>query len=221
MFGGWAENEENNFWMSYTDLVTGFMIIFMVISLALSLLKGEKKVLESKYAELIGEFEEVFKDQNAIEIADSATIRFTIQDKSLFQLRNHKPTPYFESVLDSFIPLYYSRLETFYNESRDSFTIQEIRIEGHTDSLGDYVNNLITSSARAMEIQKYIVRHDYFKNLDPDFQNFVLSNSIACGYAYTRPLDTAGVSKTSMEQIYDADRSRRVEFRVLIEYNEK
>lgn len=221
MFGGWTDNEENNFWMSYTDLVTGFMIIFIVISLTISLLKTEESFLESKYTELIGEFETIFKEQPAIEVADSATIRFSIKNEQLFEPSNHKPTTYFKGILNEFIPLYYGQLEALYREERDFFTIKEIRIEGHTDTIGDYVNNLITSSARALEIQKYIVRHDYFKNLNPTFQEFVLGNSIACGYAYTRPLDIAGSSITAEDQIYDPDKSRRVEFRVLFEYNKK
>lgn len=221
MFGGWTDQEENNFWMSYTDLVTGFMIIFMIISLSLSLLSEEERTIASKYTELINEFEAAFQQQAAVEVADSATIRFTIQDRQLFQSNNHKPTRNFTDILDEFIPIYYGKIEELYRERQDSFLIKEIRIEGHTDTVGDYINNLITSSARSLEIQKYIVRSEYFDTLDVAFKEFVRSNSIACGYAYTRPLDNEGKSIRSEDQIYDPDKSRRVEFRVLFEYKEQ
>ncbi|WP_020534894.1 OmpA/MotB family protein [Lewinella cohaerens] len=222
MFGGWEDNGQDSSWMSYTDLMTGLLIIFIITALSLSLLKTDEDVIASKYEELVDDFSVLFEDNPTISIADSASIRFTIGDKA-FDENEHKPTEAFREVLDKFIPAYYRQLQDIYENGRDSFVIQEIRIEGHTDSVGEYINNLVISSARALEIQKYIVRHPFFKDsLDSNFKAFALRNSIPVGYAYTRPLNLQGETITNMQKEgYSPEKSRRVEFRVLIDYLEK
>ena len=219
MFGGWEENDNGNTWMSYTDLMTGLLVIFIIVALALSLLKTDEKILANRYADLIEDFSQLFNETPTVSVADSATIRFTLPNKA-FDESKHKPTSDFQEVLDYFIPAYYGKLQDIYLSEKDSFLIREIRVEGHTDSVDNYIKNLVISSARALEIQKYVVRHPFFKDsLTDEFKDFVLSHSIPVGYAYTRPLNQEGESISSVESNdYSLERSRRVEFRVLIEY---
>lgn len=219
MFGAWNEESSDNSWMSYTDLMTGLLVIFLITTLSLSILKTDEDILANKYTTLVQDFEILFEDEPSIIVADSATIRFTLNENA-FDTDKHKPTENLTAILDEFIPKYYSKLQNLFLTNKDSFLIQEIRIEGHTDSIGKYTDNLSVSSGRALAIQKYIVRHDYFNDsLEGTFQAFLYRNTIPVGYAYTRPLDTDGKSISDNDlQEYSKEKSRRVEFRVLIEY---
>lgn len=221
----WRTPEEpNNYWLSYTDLVTGFMIIFIVIALILFTRTNEKDPLEGKYKELVDVFSKKFWYFPEIEITDQATVRFLIdgsQESPLFRLTKSSPTTYFRGVLDKFVPLYYEEVFQLFKNSQDSFRIKEIRIEGHTDSKGDYLTNLELSSNRAFKVQAYVLRHPFFFSIDPEFEEFIKQNSIACGYSFSRLLDAEGRLTSESKGLEAADQSRRVEFRLMLEYIEQ
>ena len=210
--------EEHNFWISYTDLVTGFMIIFIVLTLILFYRQNEENPVDAKYKELTEAFEEEFKDVPEIEIADNATIRFVAQPgKELFVQNEYDLSPYFQKLLIQFIPGYIKRLENLYTASVDSVRIKEIRIEGHTDSKGRYITNLKFSSGRAQATQSFILKSHNFKSLSSGFQDFIRKNSIAVGYSESRLLDSYGNFIDQSKMPEDQNKSRRVEFRVLLE----
>lgn len=230
------DNEpEQNYWISYTDLVTGFMIIFIIIALVLfnrpeptpqkptpipPPTTDTFKVVTvlGKYEELSQVFEEKLSDYEEIFVADSATIRFSAVDKELlFVKSDYYPTDYFKKLLDKFLPIYFGEIKKIYKSYSDSINIKELRIEGHTDSSGDYLTNLRYSSGRSQKVQNFILRNDYFKDLDGDLKDFIMRKSVAVGYSESRLLDENGefVSVSGLEE--DESKSRRVEFRILLE----
>lgn len=232
--------EEQSHWISFTDLVSGFMIVFIVVSLvALGQIKPEEKppvpnteavekkdtiatTAEGKYREIVDVFEEQLKGLEAVEIADSATIRFSVKSTSpspLFRQDESRPTSYFRIELDKFVPIYLKVLDTLYQQqATQSFVMREIRIEGHTDPVSDYLYNLELSSKRAFEVQKHILNHDEMSKYDASFKKFMEENSIACGYSFSRTLDRKGkrVDHRNRKSV-DFDKSRRVEFRIILE----
>ena len=221
MFWNNSEQEEHNYWISYTDLVMGLLMAFIVVSMVLFSRDSEKAALDGKYSELVTAFKEKFKDNEGIEVTDDATIRFVLnrtKAKELFTSGDYHPTDYTNKLLEEFIPAYFDEILDIYQPRQDSFEIKELRIEGHTDSEGTYYNNLHFSSGRAVKIQSLILQDQYFQTYPKKFQEFVQQNSIACGYSFSRLLDADGnlVSKSEKEE--DRDRSRRVEFRVILEY---
>jgi outer membrane protein OmpA-like peptidoglycan-associated protein len=96
--------------------------------------------------------------------------------------------------------------------------IREIRIEGHTDSKGEYLDNLNLSSGRALKVQEYILKGLSKRSYTVKFQGFVKRNSIACGYSSSRLLDSTSHHIIQSHLPEDRDKSRRVEFRVILEY---
>ena len=46
------EQQENHFWMSYTDLITGFLIIFIIIMFILYTKNSEQQVVSAAYGEM-------------------------------------------------------------------------------------------------------------------------------------------------------------------------
>jgi outer membrane protein OmpA-like peptidoglycan-associated protein len=229
-------SEDQSYWISFTDLVSGFMVVFIVISL-LSINTVQEKEQEIKepiadttevsgrYKEFVENFQKIIEQRGweAIEIADSATIRFSVRATSpspLFEDGSSTPTIYFDRILYQFIPDYLSELYTLYSK-QDSFSIREIRIEGHTDSRSNYLINLDLSSKRAYAVQQRLFRHPAWEHYDENFKKFVQKNSIACGYSYSRLLDKYGKYSTSPDMVEDRAKSRRVEFRILLDYQNK
>ncbi len=213
--------EPHNYWISYTDLVTGFLILFIVISIILLNRKEGEYTVNATYRELQEGFQEEFSDVANIEVTDEATLRF-ISDQSfgqsLFEINDYHPTGYFMSLLERAIPIYFKKLESVYLRDSAFVKIKEIRIEGHTDSIGAYYHNLKLSADRAGKIQEIILLNPGFQQLDSNFIQFVRQNTISCGYSYSRLLDTEGqLFRPENGGSVDRRRSRRVEFRVLIE----
>jgi len=214
--------EEHNYWISYTDLVMGLLMAFIVISMVLFSRDSEQAALDGKYRELFEVFEEAFSEMEGIEVTDDATVVFVLDDTSeeeLFPSNSHEPTDYLLQLLQDFLPVYYGELFKVYSISNDTFEIKEIRIEGHTDSVGSYYHNLKLSALRAGKIQDHLQYDSTFKSYpDTTFQKFILRNSIVCGYSFTRTVDKDGNYTYLTGKPHDKDRSRRVEFRTILEY---
>lgn len=210
--------QEHDFWLSYTDLVTGFMIIFIVITLILYNNQGEKITIDSKYKELTEKFSTKFENIKEIEITDDATIRFVAdKNEELFESEGYYPTPYFKDLLDEFIPEYIEEVKNIFNEKDSTLFMKEIRIEGHTDSRGKYLTNLGYSSGRAQKTQSYILKHPEFRKNSEKFKEYFQKNSIAVGYSESRLLDEQGVLISNSGREENMEKSRRVEFRILLE----
>lgn len=240
-----TQDETNDFWVSYTDLVTGFMIIFIVTTLLLAnkvekgnsssdeaaalrerntelinridSLKSDlnKRGVAAKYEELVTEFEKMYRDDEDIKVTNDATIRFSVKDNNeLFESGKVELTSYFKNKLYYFIDGYYEQIQLI---NTDSFQVKEIRIEGHTNSEGDYYENLKLSSGRAIKVQQAVLSNKHFQNYPENFQQFVRDNTIAVGYSFSKRLNTNGEIITSDNETEDMNQSKRVEFRVLLE----
>ena len=235
--------ESHSHWISFTDLVTGFMFVFIVVSLiALGQINPPpppdiappepeterepdtvRGTPEGKYKEIVGIFQQHLEGFDAIEIADSATIRFSVKPDSpspLFRPNKSEPTTYFRSILERFVPIYLKEVhQLFAQQDSSGFSIREIRIEGHTDPANEYLYNLGLSSNRALEVQKYILGHREMGKYSAEFQKFMEAYSIACGYSFSRTLDRNGkrVDHQKAEEV-DFNQSRRVELRIILEH---
>jgi outer membrane protein OmpA-like peptidoglycan-associated protein len=231
-----SNQEDNSYWVSFADIFSGFMVVFIAISL-LSIGKTEKKdenlrsngkpPIELKYAEMVDNFRKMIADNNleGVEIADSATIRFYVKSGTkdkLFEEGKTIPTAYFDQLLFKFIPVYIEELYKLYKTNDKVLAIKEIRIEGHTDSRGGYQSNLELSSNRALEVHKKLfILDSFWKKYPADFLEFVQSKSISCGYSYSKRLDQKGNYISISGQKEDYDKSRRVEFRIFLAYKDK
>lgn len=228
MFSNNKKEEDHSYWISFTDLVSGFMMVFIVVSLvALSQIKPTPPTPPPPpppnrgiYQVLIEEFREKLSRKDTVEIADSATIRFTVNEGSkspLFRPTESRPTTYFRGVMDQVIPVFLEELYKIHKNSSDTLKIQEIRIEGHTDPAGDYIFNLNLSSNRALAVQKHLLMSKDLQRYPKEFREFIEKNSMACGYSFSRTLDKNGVFVERDSKNVDYAKSRRVEFRILLE----
>jgi chemotaxis protein MotB len=95
-------------------------------------------------------------------------------------------------------------LDVLFSEEYRSY-VSEILIEGHTDSLGTYLDNLALSQQRALAVASYVLDDDY-RGISADQKRQLRAVVTANGRSFSDPvLDANGFE--------DMDASRRVVFK--------
>ena len=198
---------ENAFALSTGDLMAGLLFIFILLLMGALLQVQEKaeqdEAVVKRYDEiktqLYIDLQEEFKDDLTVwraTIDSTLTVRFQ-EPSMLFDNNEAVLKPHFKEILNDFYPRYIAVLNR--PEYRDN--IEEIRIEGHTDSNGEYFHNMQLSQDRTRAVLQYcmgLMRADQLEWA----RNFITAN----GLSYSHPILRNGVE--------DKDLSRRVEFRV-------
>lgn len=214
----------HNVWMSVSDLMTGLMVIFLFISIAyISRVKKNQNVL-SDYVEtkqkLHDKLVNEFKGDTAkwqMSIGKDLSMKFN-NPNVLFASSSYELTPQFKSILDKFLPKY---LDILINDSLRN-NIQEIRIEGHTDNVkydqydkDPYLANIILSQQRALSVLRYLRSMPSFQKYSPEERRLLEYWFTANGLSYGKSLDVDGKYTLKSGKPIDADKSRRVEFRII------
>lgn len=217
MFERTGKSDESEQWLSVSDLMAGLMVFFLFIAILyiqpLQRIKINIEEIattwelseEQLFQALQEEFSKDLEVWNAELDRDDLTIRFN-SPRVLFDPGQSDVRPTFQRILSDFFPRYLKVLEPFVEQE----LIEEIRIEGHTSSSWGGANE----------------REAYFRNLklSQDRTRSVLEYSLNLESAeiyldWARALITAnGLSSSRLitddNGDEDADRSRRVEFRV-------
>ncbi|MDD2609906.1 MAG: OmpA family protein [Giesbergeria sp.] len=212
-----VDHETSDHWVSVSDLMSGLMMIFLFISIALMrhALIERDKIKEvavayqnnqvALYEALHKEFKKDLEKWNAG--IDKETLSFQFKSPDiLFGTGSFTMTTQFKGVLTEFFPRYMKVLQKF----RQS--INEVRIEGHTSSRWHansseedaYFRNMELSQARTRSVLFFVQSLDAIKAE----QNWIRHNIAAVGLSSSRLV----VSEDGKE---DAEKSRRVTFRVI------
>lgn len=228
---GKDKGEEHNFWMSYTDLMSGFLIVFIICSIVTYNNYSEKKkecerqldsirYLSSLKNQIL-EYKDIFLETDEIKVSfdtQRGSIVLTHKDpsKDLFGKGKHEVKSPLKEYLDNiYIGLVRKtmKLDTMYNNI-------ELRIEGHTDptwntgvyergSDSSFLENLKLSTNRANAVYKQIYNG---KELSNEERDFVKKNMISIGYSFSERVEKNNVGK---EYEYLDPSSRRIEFRII------
>lgn len=219
-------NESN--WISFSDIMTGLMVIFMFIAISyiteIQKKQQERDIVfeefkatkEQLYAELEKEFKDDFKDWE-VELDKDLSIKFTNPDV-LFQSGKSDIRPNFAQILNEFLPRYFNILL----QKKYTDKIAEIRIEGHTDAVpapqydsDPYIGNVKLSQLRSAEVLKYFRDMPYYEELSDSTEQKLQFWLTANGLSYGRTLDSnkqlTAISGNSINNEF----SRRVEFRII------
>ena len=211
------KDQDNEHWVSMSDLMAGLMMVFMFISIAyMHYVRIEKEKIKEVavayenaqlqlYNALDIEFAKDLQDWDAEIDKQTLEVRFKSPDV-LFGLGSTELKPKFKLILDDFFPRYLKVLDNYQEH------ITEVRIEGHTstDWTGTtnpdiaYFNNMALSQGRTRSVLQYV--YD-IKNI-ATHQQWVKSKFAAVGYSSAQPIR----DKTGNE---DPNRSRRVTFKVV------
>lgn len=215
-------------WISFSDLMTGLMVIFMFIAISyISEVSKEqaqqnivfeefKATKDQLFSELQNTFRDDFKEWDMV-LDKDLSIKFTNPDV-LFQPAQVYIRPRFATILDDFLPRYFEVL--LQEKYRDR--IAEIRIEGHTDTKpayrynnDPYIGNVILSQLRSAEVLKYFRQLPFYRNLAKDQERRLQFLTTANGLSYGRTLDENGELTVESNQPANDRLSRRVEFRII------
>lgn len=201
---------EDVFSLSIGDLMASLLMLFslLLISSLFELRQKDKQVqvIAEEFVdqqklialELNREFSKDLDKWGATLDSQRLIIRFKEPD-ILFESGRADLKPRFEEVLEDFFPRYVQVL----NQSNFRSYIEEIRIEGHTDSDGNYWYNMQLAQDRTRTTAEFCIKTLYDANLANWVQKLLTAN----GMSYSHPiLDSLGNE--------DKVASRRVEFRV-------
>jgi len=211
------DHETSDHWVSVSDLMSGLMMVFLFISIALMrhALIERDKIKEvavayqnnqvALYEALMIEFKSDLKRWNAAIDKDTLSFEFKSPD-ILFGLGSAEMRPQFKSVLSDFFPRYMDVLDQFKN------SINEVRIEGHTSSQWNtgfnpeeaYFRNMELSQSRTRSVLLFVQG----LKASPEDQAWIRRNVAAVGLSSSRLV----LDKNGNE---DPERSRRVTFRVI------
>jgi len=203
----YEEREENAFSLSTGDLMAGLLFIFVLLLMGALLQVQEKaeqdeeivKRYDQIKTQLYIDLQEEFKEDLTVwraTIDSTLCVRFQ-EPSMLFDLDKAFLKPKFKEILNDFFPRYIKVL----NRPEYKDNIVEIRIEGHTDSDGEYFHNMELSQNRTRTVLQYC-----FGLMNEDEAGWAKSLITANGLSSSQPIIINGVEDKSL--------SRRVEFRV-------
>ena len=205
-------------WIPLSDLMTGLMVIFLLIAV-MYMLKVEadtdrirniaiayNEIRDGLYVDLHNEFNSDLIRWHAQLIKSDLTIRFT-EPEVLFATGSSDLKPEFKAILSDFFPRYVRILTSPKYRS----SVAEIRIEGHTSSdwtgqtspQDAYFHNMELSQARTRSTLSYVLGLPSVERDRAWLTRYLTAN----GLSSSRPILDANRHE-------DAERSRRVEFRV-------
>jgi outer membrane protein OmpA-like peptidoglycan-associated protein len=227
---GQGKQEQDNEWISISDLMSGLMLIFLFIAIVYlkPLVQEKNQAIEDKaklseiqqsirkiavtwsesesdiYNALRTEFDEDLPRWNAELDKASLTIRFKAPEV-LFDSSSSTLKSGFKAILDDFFPRYLQVLDRYKS------SIDEVRIEGHTSSewainttpLEAYFKNMDLSQQRTRSVLEYALQLPAVSA----FQAWAIHHVTANGLASSHIL----MGENGQE---DFGASRRVEFRV-------
>jgi len=221
-------NSDESNWTSFSDIMTGLMVIFMFISISyiVEVQKKQKErdiifeefkaTKEQLYAELENEFKDDFEEWQ-VELDKDLSIKFTNPDV-LFVSGETNIRPHFAEILNDFLPRYFSILL----QDKYKNKIAEIRIEGHTDAIpaptfdsDPYIGNIILSQQRSAMVLKYFRNMDYYKKLSQQEEQRLQFWITANGLSYGRTLDNDKQLTALTGKPANNTYSRRVEFKII------
>lgn len=211
--------EDNSHFISLSDMMTALMMIFLFISVAI-IHNTQKQTLVVReivaaysdeqtnlYRDFRKEFEKDLSKWQAEINPEDLSIVFT-SPEVLFDTGEDTLKPKFKEMLSDFFPRYIKIIQIH------KAHIQEIRIEGYTDTNGlpgqtlqeSYFYNMKLSQDRTRSVLEYCLGLPNFSSDDFDYLKEVIT---ANGLSFSRLIkDSNGVENKSA--------SRRVEFRVLM-----
>ena len=212
-----TEENEDESWISVSDLMAGLMIMFLFILVTYihGIVKEQESLESSICQDLRKAFEGVFY-RDGISICEGGVLVRFHEDDTLFDSGETYVKKPFRDILKHFFPRYLKVLVNY----RDD--IEEIRIEGHTDDewhadavseIDAYYKNVVLSQGRTINIMKFLLFDIPEVKEQKNIMNWLTTSMTANGLSYSHPIVMENKEKAG-EKIIDRDASRRVEFKV-------
>ena len=150
---------------------------------------------------IITSLSSALKEANITAQVDPANGSIALESDVLFEVGRYNLSERGQRFIDRFLPVY---LDVLFSEEYRNY-VAEIIIEGHTDSVGSYLDNLALSQQRALAVASYVLDDDY-RGISGKVKNQLRAVVTANGRSFSdRIMDANGNE--------DMDASRRVVFK--------
>lgn len=184
-------DDENIFWVTMSDLLLGLTMVFMTLFvLAMTGFTQYKVASAQTQQDVAGELSKSLNENNISANVNPINGQVEISDLELFEVNSYKLSPNGKKFLDKFVPIY---LETILSNNKFAQKVQNIAIEGHTDSQmfkganseeEQFVKNMELSLKRANAVEEYIFQTKY----DKKFTKMLIKKLIVEGKSYSEPV---------------------------------
>src|SRR5690625_1299029 len=157
--GGWSSDApEQEYWMSYSDLMAGLIMVFALMLLSALYFYGKRFGEVSSVIvvqeELIEVLSEIIGEVDSGITIDPATGSVRFEGQVLFDEGSAELRPDGIEALSVFTT---EILTLLLRDPRYTDHLESIVIEGHTNDNGSYLYNLALSQSRAYEVMRYIL----------------------------------------------------------------
>jgi outer membrane protein OmpA-like peptidoglycan-associated protein len=201
---GSRDEAEKPFWISFADLMTALMVLFLVV-MGVALLAVTKTVTEQEKLKkqhqadidlLLNQFEQAAARYDGIKIdKERAVIDF--HDRARFAFAKSTLLPEQESALRQFVP----EMLLLADGDLGRRVLKRFVIEGYTDKTGTYLNNLNLSLQRSQRVLCTMFATSGDHLLSDEQKDRVRDLFLVGGYSFNAARDTD-------------EESRRVEMRL-------
>lgn len=199
--------EGSGYWISFSDLMSGVLIIFMLLFIYKILdyqnnIESKEAMIESLSStrmQIISMLQEEFEKENIDILIDPKTGAIRLSEAILFDYGKNELKEEGKIFLQKFIPIY---VRILFGTDDIKSQVSQIIIEGHTDDAGDYIYNLKLSQERALSVVEYLIGD----SLNYDYKNDLQYNLTANGRSFSELI-------TNEDGTVNADASRRVEIK--------
>lgn len=201
---GGRDEAEKPFWISFADLMTALMVLFLVV-MGVALLAVTTNVTEREKAEeqhrkdierILERFTEAARRYDGIKVDKERRV-IDFGDRARFAFGKSTLTSDQESVLRQFVP----EILTLSNENLGKRVLKRVVVEGYTDKTGSYLSNLNLSLQRSQRVLCTMFATSGTNVLSAQQKEDVRSLFLVGGYSFNAAKETD-------------EESRRVEMRM-------
>lgn len=198
------DEAEKPFWISFADLMTALMVLFLVVMgvalLAVTATETEQKKKEDRHRKkielIIDRFAEAAKRHQGIKV-DKVRQVIDFGQRAQFAFGDWRLNVQQEEVLRKFVP----EIITLANDELGKSILKRIVVEGYTDKKGSYLSNLNLSLQRSQSVLCSMFAVSGPSLLSEGQKENVRSLFLVGGYSFNATKDTP-------------EESRRVEMRL-------
>lgn len=201
---GGHDEAEKPFWISFADLMTALMVLFLVV-MGVALLAVTKNVTEREKQEeqhrkdielILDRFAEAAKRYDGIKVDKERRV-IDFGDRARFAFGKSNLAPDQESVLRQFVP----EILSLANDNLGKRVLKRVVVEGYTDKTGSYLSNLNLSLQRSQRVLCAMFTASGANLLSDAQKEDVRTLFLVGGYSFNAAKDTD-------------EESRRVEMRI-------
>jgi outer membrane protein OmpA-like peptidoglycan-associated protein len=201
---GSRDEAEKPFWISFADLMTALMVLFLVV-MGVALLAITKTVSERDKAEqqhqkdielILDRFTEAAHKYNGIKVDRERRV-IDFGDRARYSFGSSSLNAEQEGVLRQFVP----EIIRLANDDLGQRVLKRVVVEGYTDKTGSYLSNLNLSLQRSQRVLCTMFATSGASLLSEEQKESVRSLFLVGGYSFNAAKDTD-------------EESRRVEMRL-------